>query len=186
MISCSDFRTGITIEIDGDAYMVLEFLHVKPGKGAAFVRTKLRNLKTGSVVERTFNPNVKFPPALVERRNMTLSYEDGGLYYFMDQETFEQVPLPESVIADSLKWISESMVCQIMFFNSQAIGVEIPNSVELVIVECEPGIKGNTATGATKPAKLSTGAIVQVPLFIEEGEMIRVDTRTGDYLTRVK
>ncbi len=185
MISTNEFKNGATIEIDGDVFMVVEFLHVKPGKGSAFVRTKLKNLRTGGVVERTFRAGEKLPRAHVERKTMQFLYESDGLYYFMDNNTYDQVPIPQDLLEDGLKWLAENMEVNIVFFAGQAIGVEMPNFVELEIIESEPGIKGDTSTGATKPAKVSTGAIVNVPLFLNEGDVIRIDTRTGEYLTRV-
>ena len=184
-MTSNEFRNGSTIDLDGDAYVVVEFLHVKPGKGAAFVRTKLKNLRTGGIVDHTFRGGEKVTPAQVERKTMTFSYEDGGIYYFMDAETFDLVPLSGDLVMDSKRWLNESMECTVVFYQGQAIGVDIPNFVEMEITECEPGVRGNTATGATKPAKVATGAVVQVPLFVNEGDVIRIDTRTGDYLTRV-
>ena len=185
MISSNEFKNGATIEIDGNVYMVVEFLHVKPGKGAAFVRTKLKNLKTGGVIEKTFRAGEKVTRAHVERKTMQYLYEADGLYCFMDNETYEQTMLPQELLEDGLKWLAENMEVTVISFGGSPIGVEMPNFVELEIIESEPGVKGDTSTGATKPAKVSTGAIVNVPLFVNEGEVIRIDTRTGEYLTRV-
>jgi len=184
MISAGDFRNGITFEMDGQAYQIIEFQHVKPGKGAAFVRTKIKNIIAGSVVERTFNPSDKFPPAFVERRDMQYLYSDGELYYFMDQETYEQIPINQSELSDNFRFVKENMDCKVLSFKGKVFGVEPPNFVELVITETDPGFKGDTATNAQKPATLETGATIRVPLFIEEGERIRVDTRTGEYMER--
>lgn len=185
MISASDIRKGTTFEFDGQVFTVLDFLHVKPGKGAAFVRTKIRNVIAGGVVERTFNPTEKFQEAVIERKEMQYLYSDGELYYFMDQETFEQIPLNFEKVEEAIKYLKENMFAIIKFYKNDAFSVEAPNFVELLIVETEPGIKGNTATNALKPAKLETGAIVNVPMFVNEGDVIRVDTRTGDYMERV-
>lgn len=185
MISAGDLRKGTTFELDGQVYTVIDFLHVKPGKGAAFVRTKLRNVISGGVTENTFNPTAKLQEAVIERKEMQYLYSDGELYYFMDQETFEQIPLNFEQVENAIKFLKENMFAIIKFYKGAAFSVEAPNFVELQIVECEPGIKGNTATNAMKPAKLETGAIVNVPLFVNEGETIRVDTRTGDYMERV-
>ncbi|MDR0914717.1 MAG: elongation factor P [Oscillospiraceae bacterium] len=184
MISAGDFRNGVTFELDGQVVSIIEFQHVKPGKGAAFVRTKIRNVITGAVVERSFNPNDKFPPAYVERKDMEYSYQDGDLYYFMDTETWEQNPINATVMGDNFKFVKEGMVCKILSFKGNVFGVEPPNFVELKITKTDPGFKGNTATNATKPAIVETGAEVKVPLFIDEGEVIQIDTRTGDYLGR--
>lgn len=186
MISAGDFRKGVTIELDGNVFNVVEFLHVKPGKGAAFVRTKLKNVVTGAVLEKTFNPTDKVPPAVVETKKMSYSYNDGELYYFMDNETFELVPLNHSQVEDALKYIRENDTVTIKFFKGAAFSVDPDNFVELKITETEPGVKGNTASNTTKPATVETGATFQVPLFINEGDVIRVDTRTGDYMERVK
>ncbi|EDS77784.1 elongation factor P [Clostridium novyi A str. 4552] len=185
MISAGDLRKGTTFELDGQVFTVIDFLHVKPGKGAAFVRTKLRNVISGGVTETTFNPTAKLQEAVIERKEMQYLYSDGELYYFMDQETFEQIPLNFEQVENAIKFLKENMFAIIKFYKGAAFSVEAPNFVELQIVECEPGIKGNTATNAMKPAKLETGAIVNVPLFVNEGETIRVDTRTGDYMERV-
>ena len=186
MISAGDFRNGVTFELDGQVVQVVEFQHVKPGKGAAFVRTKYKNVITGSVVETSFNPTAKFPTAFVERKDMQYSYNDGDLYYFMDMETYEQVPISASILGDSFKFVKEEMICKILSYKGTVFGVEPPNFVELVVTQTDPGFKGDTATNATKPATLETGAEVKVPLFINEGEKIQIDTRTGEYLGRSK
>ena len=184
MISAGDFRNGVTFELDGQVVQVIEFQHVKPGKGAAFVRTKYKNVITGSVVETSFNPTAKFPTAFVERKDMQYSYNDGDLYYFMDTETWEQIPINKSVLGDNFKFVKENMVCKILSYKGNVFGVEPPNFVELQITKTDPGFKGDTATNATKPATLETGAEIKVPLFIDEGEIIQIDTRTGEYLGR--
>lgn len=184
MVSAGDFRNGVTFEMDGNVYQIVEFQHVKPGKGAAFVRTKIRNVIAGSVVEKTFNPTDKYPTAYIERKEMEYSYEDGGLYYFMDPETYEMVPINASDLPENFKFVKENMVCRIMSYKGKVFGVEPPNFVELQVTQTDPGFKGNTATNTTKPATLETGAEVRVPLFIDEGEMIRIDTRTGEYMDR--
>lgn len=184
MISAGDFRNGVTFEEDGNVLQVVEFQHVKPGKGAAFVRTKIRNVITGSVVEKSYNPTAKFPTAYVERKEMEYSYSDGDLYYFMDGETYELLPIGGDVLGDNFKFVKENMVCRVMSYKGNVFGVEPPNFVELQVTQTDPGFAGNTATNATKPATLETGAEVRVPLFIEEGEMIRIDTRTGEYMER--
>ncbi|MCQ2491040.1 MAG: elongation factor P [Ruminococcus sp.] len=184
MISAGDFRNGVTFELDGQVVQVVEFQHVKPGKGAAFVRTKYKNVITGSVVETSFNPTAKFPTAFVERKDMQYSYNDGDLYYFMDMETYEQVPISASILGDSFKFVKEEMICKILSYKGTVFGVEPPNFVELVVTQTDPGFKGDTATNATKPAVLETGAEIKVPLFIDEGEKIQVDTRTGEYMSR--
>ncbi len=184
MISAGDFRNGVTFEMDGQVVSIIEFQHVKPGKGAAFVRTKIRNVITGSVVEKTFNPNDKYPTAFIDRKDMEYSYSDGDLYYFMDTETWEQIPINASILGDSFKFVKENMVCKVLSYKGNVFGVEPPNFVELQVTQTDPGFAGNTATNATKPATLETGAEIKVPLFIEEGEMIQIDTRTGEYLGR--
>ncbi len=186
MISSNDLRPGITVEIDGMVWQVVEFQHVKPGKGAAFVRTKMKNIQTGSVVERTFNAGEKVPTAQVERKPMQYLYEADGSYYFMDNETYDQIMLTKEQLGDALNFIKEEMEITVLFFKGTVIGVDIPNSVELKVVETEPGIRGDTATGAQKPAKLETGYVVRVPLFVNEGDVLRIDTRTGAYLERAK
>ena len=186
MISAGDFRNGVTFEWDGKVMQVVEFQHVKPGKGAAFVRTKMRNVITGGVTENSFNPSDKFENAYVERREMEYSYSDGGLYYFMNLESYELEPIDASLLGDSFKFVKENMNCTIHSHKGKVFNVEPPNFVELVITATEPGVRGDTATNVTKPATLETGAEVKVPLFIEEGEKIRIDTRTGEYLERAK
>ena len=185
MISAGDFRNGVTFEEDGNVLQVVEFQHVKPGKGAAFVRTKVRNVITGSVVEKSYNPSAKFPTAFVERKDMEYSYNDGELYYFMDTETYEQVPINPSELDDNFKFVKENMVCKVLSYKGKVFGVEPPNFVELEVTQTDPGFKGDTATNATKPATLETGAEIRVPLFIDIGELIRIDTRTGEYMERV-
>ncbi len=185
MISAGDFRNGITFEMDGNVFQVIEFQHVKPGKGAAFVRTKYRNVITGGVVERSFNPAEKFPTAFVERRQMQYLYSDDDLYYMMDKETYEQIPINKSMVGDSFDFIRENMDVTVLSCKGSVFGVEPPTFVELLITHCEPGVRGDTANNATKPATLETGATIKVPLFVNEGETIRVDTRTGEYMSRV-
>ena len=185
MVSAGDFRNGVTFEMDGNVYQIIEFQHVKPGKGAAFVRAKIRNVIAGTVVERTFNPNEKFPTAFVERKDMEYSYSDGDLYYFMDVENYEQIALDKTTIGDTLKFVKENEMCKICSHNGNVFAVEPPLFVELQITETEPGFKGDTATGATKPATVETGATVMVPLFVEQDDVIKIDTRTGEYLSRV-
>ena len=184
MVSAGDFRNGVTFEMDGNVLQIIEFQHVKPGKGAAFVRAKVRNVIIGSVIERTFNPSEKFPTAFVERKEMEYSYNDGDLYYFMDPESYELVPINESELSDNFKFVKENMVCRILSYKGKVFGVEPPNFVELQVTQTDPGFKGDTATNTTKPATLETGAEVKVPLFIDEGEMIQIDTRTGEYMGR--
>lgn len=184
MITAGEFRNGVTFELDGQIFQVVEFQHVKPGKGAAFVRTKMRNVITGATVERTFNPTDKMPKAHIERKDMQYLYNDGDLFYFMDTETFEQMPISKETIGDTFKFVKENMTVKILSYKGNVFGIEPPTFVELEITETEPGFKGDTATGATKPATLETGAIVKVPLFINQGDMIRIDTRTGEYLER--
>lgn len=184
MVSAGDFRNGVTFEMDGDVYQIIEFQHVKPGKGAAFVRTKIRNVIAGSVVERTFNPTEKFPTAYIERKEMEYSYNDGDLYYFMDPESYELIPINKNDLSDNFKFVKENTVCKILSYKGNVFGVEPPTSVTLEVTKTDPGFKGDTATNATKPAVLETGAEIKVPLFIEEGEMVIVDTRTGEYLSR--
>ena len=184
MISSNDFRNGVTIEIDGQVFSVIEFQHVKPGKGSAFVRTKLRNVKTGAVVERTFNAGEKMPRAHVDRHEMQYLYANGDEYSFMDTETFEQVSLTSAELGDALHFLKENMTIALLQFQGTIIGVDLPNSVELEVVETDPGLRGDTATGGTKPAKLETGYVVRVPLFIENGDKLIIDTRSGDYLSR--
>jgi elongation factor P len=185
MVSAGDFKKGLTIEIDGQVWVIVDFQHVKPGKGAAFVRTKLKNIMQGNVLERTFSPTEKFPKAHVETKTMEYLYNDGEIYYFMDQETYEQIPLNHSQVEDALNYVKENMPVTIKFFKGQAFSVEPPNFVELVVTETEPGFKGDTATAGSKPAILETGAKIMVPLFVNQGDKIRVDTRTGEYMERV-
>ncbi len=184
MVSAGDFKNGITIDIDGTVYQIIEFQHVKPGKGAAFVRTKLKNVKTGGVIEQSFRPTEKFPAARIDRVDMQYLYNDGDFYYFMDNESFEQTQLTPDMVGDALKFVKENEMVQICSINGQVFSVEPPLFVELEITETEPGFKGNTATNATKPAIVETGAQVYVPLFVENGEKIKIDTRTGEYLSR--
>ena len=184
MISSNDFRPGVTVEIDGNVWQVVDFQHVKPGKGAAFVRTKMKNLQTGSVVERTFNAGEKVPKAHVDRRRMQYLYESDGAYTFMDNETYEQIPINANILGDNFKFVTENMECKVLSYKGNVFGVEPPNFVVLTVTETEPGVKGDTATNVTKPAKLETGAEVKVPIFINEGEAIRIDTRTGEYMER--
>lgn len=184
MINSTDFRTGLTIEIDGGVWQIVDFQHVKPGKGAAFVRTKIKNVETGAVVERTFNPNEKMPAAHLETRNMQYLYEDGGMYTFMNMEDYDQIELNEKTLGTALNYLKENMEVSMQYFKERIIGISLPNSVSLAVTECEPSVKGNTATGATKMAKLETGYEVRVPLFINEGDVLRIDTRTGNYIER--
>jgi elongation factor P len=184
MITAGDFRNGVTFEMDGQVVSIIEFQHVKPGKGAAFVRTKIRNVITGSVVEKTFNPNDKYPTAYIERRDMEYLYNDGELYYFMDNESYEQIPINKSILSDNFKFVKENEVCKVLSYKGNVFGVEPPNFVVLTVTETEPGFKGDTATNVQKPATLETGAQIKVPLFIDEGEKIQIDTRTGEYLGR--
>ncbi len=184
MVSAGEFRNGVTFDMDGNVYQIIEFQHVKPGKGAAFVRTKIKNVISGAVVERTFNPTEKFPTAFVERREMQYLYNDGELYYFMDKETYEQIPINASTLGDNFKFVKENMDVKILSYKGNVFGVEPPFFVELQVTKTDPGFKGDTATNATKPATLETGAEIRVPLFIDEGEMIRIDTRTGEYMER--
>ena len=184
MVSAGDFRNGVTFEMDGQVWSIIEFQHVKPGKGAAFVRTKLRNVIQGGVVEKTFSPTDKFPTAYIERKEMEYSYNDGDLYNFMDPETYEMVPIGKDELPDNFKFVKEQMVCRILSYKGKVFGVEPPNFVNLVVTKTEPGFAGNTATNTLKPATVETGAEVRVPLFINEGEEIQIDTRTGEYLGR--
>ncbi len=184
MVTAGDFKNGVTFEMDGKVYSIIEFQHVKPGKGAAFVRTKIRDVINGSVTEKTFNPTEKFPTAFIERKDMEYSYEDGGLYYFMDQETYDMIPVDASNLSDNFKFVKENMVCKVLSYKGNVFGVEPPTFVVLTVTKTDPGFAGNTATNATKPAILETGAEIKVPLFIEEGESIQIDTRTGEYLSR--
>ena len=185
MIMAGDFRKGVTVEMDGRLYFVIEFLHVKPGKGAAFVRTRLKNVMTGAVLERTFSPTDKYPLAHIETKDMEYLYSDGELYYFMDVETYEQIPLNFEQVEDAIDFIKENDQVKMRFYKGSAFSVEAPNFVELKVTETEPGFKGDTATGTTKPAVLETGYHIAVPLFVNEGDTIRIDTRTGEYMSRV-
>ena len=185
MVSAGDFRNGLTIELDNGIYQIVEFQHVKPGKGAAFVRTKLKNIKSGGVIEKTFRPTEKCPQARIDRKDMQYLYSDGDLFHFMDQETFEQIALNEENVGDSLKFVKENDICKVCSHNGSVFAIEPPLFVELEITETEPGFKGDTATGATKPAVVETGATVYVPLFVELGDKIKIDTRSGEYLSRV-
>ena len=186
MISASDFRNGVTFELDGKVMQVIEFQHVKPGKGAAFVRTKMKNVITGGVTETSFNPTDKFENAYVERREMEYSYNDGNLYYFMNMETYELEPLDASLLGDNFKFVKENMACTVFSYKGKVFNVEPPTFVELEVTETDPGFAGNTATNVTKPATLETGAEIKVPLFISPGDKIKIDTRTGEYLERAK
>lgn len=185
MISAGDFRNGITIELDNSVYQIIEFQHVKPGKGAAFVRTKLKNVINGGVVEKTFRPTEKFPQARIDRKDMQYLYSDGDLYHFMDVENYEQIALNEDAIGDTLKFVKENEMVKVCSHNGNVFAIEPPLFVELEITDTEPGFKGDTATGATKPAVVETGATVYVPLFVNQGDVIKIDTRTGEYLSRV-
>ncbi|AFV11853.1 translation elongation factor P [Thermacetogenium phaeum DSM 12270] len=184
MVSTNDLRTGLTIEVDGEIYSVVDFQHVKPGKGSAFVRTKLKNIRTGGVIERTFRAGEKLPRAHLERKEMQYLYREGDSFVFMDNETYDQVSLTVEQMGDSVKYLKENMNIWLLTHNGALIGIELPNSVELKVVSAEPGVRGDTATGATKAATLETGLVIQVPLFVEEGDVVRVDTRTGEYLER--
>jgi len=185
MLTASDFRNGLTIEMDNNIWQVIEFQHVKPGKGAAFVRTKLKNITSGGVIEKSFRPTEKFPQARIDRNEMQYLYTDGELYHFMDVNTYEQIALNEEAIGDSLKFVKENEMVKICSHNGNVFAIEPPLFVELEITETEPGFKGDTATGATKPSVVETGATVYVPLFVEQGDKIKIDTRTGEYLSRV-
>jgi len=184
MISAGDIRNGITFELDGKVMQVIEFQHVKPGKGAAFVRVKMKNVITGGVTETSLNPSAKFPTAYIERKKMEYSYNDGGLYYFMDPETYDMVPIERDVLGEAFRFVKENDVCTVMSYKGNVFGIEPPRFVELVVTATEPGFAGNTATNVTKPATVETGAEVKVPLFINEGETIKIDTLTGEYLSR--
>ena len=186
MISVSDFRNGITFDMDGKVMQIIEFQHVKPGKGAAFVRVKMKNVITGGVTETTFNPNDKYPTAYIERKKMEYSYNDGDLYYFMDGETYELIPIDGSTLDDSFKFVKENDTCTVMSYKGNVFGIEPPRFADLVVTATEPGFAGNTATNTLKPATLETGVEVKVPLFINEGEKIKIDTTTGEYLGRAK
>ena len=185
MISAGDFRNGITIEYDNNVYQIIEFQHVKPRKGAAFVRTKLKNIKSSGVIEKSFRPTEKFPQARIDRKDLQYLYADGDLYYFMDTESYEQMALSKDTVGDALKFVKENEMCKICSHNGNVYSVEPPLFVELEITDTEPGFKGDTATGASKPATVETGAQVAVPLFVNQGDKIKIDTRTGEYLSRV-
>ena len=184
MVIAGDFKNGVTFEMDGSVVQVVEFQHVKPGKGAAFVRTKLKDVLKGSVIEKTFSPTDKFESAVIERKDMQYLYNDGDLFYFMDGETYEQIPVGKDLLGDNFKFVKENMVCRLNSFKGNVFAVEPPMFVELEVTDTEPGFKGDTATGTTKPATLETGAVIKVPLFIDKGTVIRIDTRTGEYLER--
>ena len=185
-ITAGDFRNGKTFEMDGKVMQVVEFQHVKPGKGAAFVRVKMKNVITGAVTETSFNPTAKFEEAFIERKEMEYSYEDDGLYYFMDTETYDMIPLNGDQLGDAFKFVKENTPCKVLSYKGKVFAVEPPMFVELEIIETDPGFKGNTATNTLKPATVETGAEVKVPLFIDQGEKIKIDTRTGEYLARAK
>ncbi len=185
MVVAGDFKNGVTFDMDGDVLQVVEFQHVKPGKGAAFVRTKIKNVITGAVIERTFSPTDKFPEAFIERKEMQYLYSDGELYYFMDNETYDQLPLNGDKLGDNFRFVKENMPCKVISYKGNVFAVEPPTFVELEVTETEPGFKGDTATGASKSATLETGAEVKVPLFIEIGDVLKIDTRTGEYMERV-
>ena len=184
MVSSNDFRNNMTITYEGDAWQIIEFQHVKPGKGAAFVRTKMRNLWTGAVIEKSFNPTERFENAMIDRREMNYLYETDGQYTFMDNETFEQLELSKDQLGDALNFLMENMTVKVVIYEGRILGVELPNTVEMKVVETDPGIRGDTATGGSKPAKMETGYVVRVPLFINEGDTLRIDTRSGDYIER--
>ena len=186
MVTAGDFRNGVTFEMDGGVYSIIEFQHVKPGKGAAFVRTKLRNVITGAVTEKTFNPTDKYPTAYIERKDMQYLYSDGDLYYFMDNETYEMTPVSKDDLPENFKFIKENDPCKLLSYKGKVFSVEIPNFVELEITKTEPGVRGDTATNVTKPATVETGAEIKVPIFINEGDRIQIDTRTGEYMGRAK
>lgn len=185
-ITAGEFRNGKTFEMDGKVMQVVEFQHVKPGKGAAFVRTKMKNVVTGAVTETSFNPTAKFEEAFVERKDMEYSYNDGDLYYFMDQETYDMVPLARDLLGDAFRFVKENTMCKVLSYKGNVFGLECPNFMDLVVTDTEPGFAGNTATNVTKPATLETGAEIKVPLFIDVGDKITIDTRTGEYLSRCK
>ena len=186
MITAGDFRKGVTFEMEGNIYVVVDFLHVKPGKGSPFVRSKIKNIITGQVIERTFNPSDKFQVAVIEKKEMQYLYNESDLYYFMDMETYEQIPLNKVQVEDALNFIVENMMATIQFYKGQAFSVVPPTFVELTIVECEPGVQGDTSKAGYKPATLETGYVLSVPLFVNNGERVRVDTRDGSYMERVK
>ena len=185
MLTAGDFKNGVTFEWEGKVYQVIEFQHVKPGKGAAFVRTKYKDVMTGTIREQSFNPTAKFENAIIERRDMQYSYDDGDLYHFMDTETWEETLISRDMVGDNFKFVKEEMMCKISSFKGKVFAVEPPTFVELKVVATEPGVRGDTATNVTKPATLETGAVVKVPIFINEGDLLRIDTRTGEYVERV-
>ena len=184
MVTAGDFKKGLTVEWDGGVWTVVDFQHVKPGKGAAFVRTKIKNIMTGAVIERSFNPTDKMPKAIIETKELEYLYNDGELYYFMDPETYEQMPLTEDKVEDAIRFMKENTVATVRFFKGEAFSVEAPNFVELTVTETEPGFKGDTASTTTKPATVETGYTLQVPLFVNTGDVLRIDTRTGEYMSR--
>ena len=184
MLTAGDFKNGVTFEMEGKVYQVIEFQHVKPGKGAAFVRTKYRDVMTGAIREQSFNPTAKFENAVIERRDLQYSYDDGDLYHFLDTETWEETLISRDMVGDNFKFVKEEMMCKISSYKGKVFAVEPPTFVELSVVETEPGVRGDTATNVTKPATLETGAVVKVPIFINEGDLLRIDTRTGEYLER--
>ena len=184
MLTAGDFKNGVTFEMDGKVYQVIEFQHVKPGKGAAFVRTKYKDVVTGAIREQSFNPTAKFENAVIERRDLEYLYTDGELYYFMDPESYEQIPLNQDKLGDNFKFVKENTTCRISSFKGNVFSVEPPTFVELAVTETEPGVRGDTATNVTKPETLETGAVIKVPIFINEGDVLRIDTRTGEYLER--
>ena len=185
MVTAGDFKNGVTFEMEGKVYQVIEFQHVKPGKGAAFVRTKYKDVMTGTIREQSFNPTAKFENAIIERRDMQYSYDDGDLYHFMDTETWEETLISRDMVEDNFKFVKEEMMCKISSFKGKVFAVEPPTFVELAVVDTEPGVQGDTATNVTKAATLETGAVVKVPIFINEGDVLKIDTRTGDYVERV-
>lgn len=186
MVTAGDFKKGLTVEWDGGVWTVVDFQHVKPGKGAAFVRTKIKNIMTGAVIERSFNPTDKMPKAILETKEMQYLYNDGDLYYFMDLETYDMIPISKDTLDSSFRFIKENTVCKLLSYKGNVFGIETPNFVELVVTKADPGVKGDTATNVTKPATVETGAEIKVPLFINEGDKIQIDTRTGEYLGRAK
>lgn len=186
MVVAGDFRNGVTFDMDGDVYQIIEFQHVKPGKGSAFVRTKIRNVISGGVVERTFNPTDKFPEAYIERKDMQYLYNDGELYHFMDMESFEQMPIEKNKLSDNFQFVKENEIVKVISYKGKVFGIEPPTFVELKVIHSEPAIKGDTVNNSLKPATMETGVIIKVPMFISEGDVLRIDTRTGEYLERVK
>ena len=186
MITAGDFKKGITVEMDNGVWTIVDFQHVKPGKGAAFVRTRIKNVMTGAVLERTFNPTDKMPKAIIETKEMQYMYNDGDLYYFMDQETYDMIPIAAEILGDSFRFVKENMPCKVNSYKGKVFAVEPPTFVELEVTETDPGFKGDTATNVTKPATVETGAEIKVPLFINPGDKIKIDTRTGEYLERAK